>query len=226
VEAARALLRTAELNLQYATIHAPITGRVGDSLIQVGGLVSRNAAQPLTTIVPLDPIWVRFKVSEAEVPNYQRLDTKALPLQLILGDNSVHPFPGRFQNTVNQVDPKTGTLEMQVTFPNPQDTLLPGQFGRVRVRSSEKKNAILVPQKAVQELQGLQSVFTVGPDNKVLARSVVTGERVDERWVIEQGLKPGDRVIVEGLQKAQPGAIVSPKPHRPQAGKQAAAGGV
>jgi membrane fusion protein, multidrug efflux system len=222
VEADRALLRTAELNLQYATIRAPIDGRVGDSLIQVGGLVTRSAAQPLTTIVPLDPIWVRFKVSELQALNYQRMDNKSLPLELILGDNSVHPYKGHFENTVNQVDPKTGTLEVQVTFPNPQHTLLPGQFGRVRVRSSERKNAILVPQRAVQELQGLQSVLTVGPGNKVLARSIVTGDRIDERWIVEQGLKPGDRVIVEGLQKAQPGVVVNPKPYQPPAAKQAA----
>jgi len=222
VESNRAQLRNAELNVEYATIRAPISGRVGDSLIQVGGLVSRNAATPLTTIVPLDPIWVRFKVSEAEMAIYQQRDARSAPLQLILADNSVHPYGGRFENTVNQVDSKTGTLEVQVTFPNPQHTLLPGQFGRIRVRTGERKQAILVPQKAVQELQGLQSVLTVGPDNKVLARGVVTGDRIDERWIIEQGLKAGDRIIVEGLQKAQPGAVVNPKPYRappPQAKK-------
>lgn len=221
VEASRALLRTAELNLEYATIRAPISGRVGDSLIQVGGLVTRTATQPLTTVVPLDPIWVRFKVSEAEVLAYQRLaNSRAMPIQLIMADETIHPAEGRFANTVNQVDPKTGTLEIQATFPNPQHTILPGQFGRVRLRSAEKRNAILVPQKAVQEMQGLQSVLTVGSDNKVQARSVVTGDRVDERWVIEQGLKRGDRIIVEGLQKAQPGAVVSPKPYRPPPPKQ------
>src|SRR6266545_3837406 len=154
LEANRALLRTANLNLEYATIYAPVSGRIGDSLIQVGGLVTRNAAQPLTTIVPLDPIWVRFKVSEAEVLAHQLLaNARSLPLQLVLADNTVHPYNGHFENTVNHVDARTGTLEVQATFPNPQRTILPGQFGRVRVRSSEKKNAILVPQKAIQELQ-------------------------------------------------------------------------
>jgi membrane fusion protein (multidrug efflux system) len=155
-----------------------------------------------------------------------RANAQSLPFQLILADNTVHPYPGRFSNTVNQVDPKTGTLEVQVTFPNPQHTILPGQFGRVRVRSAEKNNAILIPQKAVQELQGMQSVLTVGPENKVLMRSVVTGDRVGESWVIEQGLKPGDRVIVEGIQKAQPGAVVTPKPYLPPATKPNAADGV
>jgi membrane fusion protein (multidrug efflux system) len=214
LEADRALLRTAELNLEYATIRAPISGRIGDTLVQVGGLVTRSSPEPLTTIVPLDPIWVRFKVSETELAEYQRRDARSMPLELILAGDIVHPYPGRFENTVNQVDPKTGTLEVQVTFPNPQRTLLPGQFGRVRVRTGVRKGAILVPQKAVQELQGLQSVLTVGPDNKVLARGVVTADRVGEMWVVEQGLKPGEKVIVEGLQKAQPGAPVSPKPYQ------------
>lgn len=227
-DANRALLRTAELNLEYATIRAPIGGRIGDSLIQVGGLVTRSAAQPLTTVVPLDPIWVRFQVSEAEALAYQRLAREAgrtAPLQLILADGTEHAHEGRFENTVNQVDPRTGTLEVQATFLNPRHTLLPGQFGRVRVRSTEKKDALLVPQKAVQELQGLQSVLAVGPDNKVLVRSVVTGDRVGERWIIEQGLKPGDRVIVEGVQKAGPGMVVDPKPYQPPSTEPSAGGG-
>lgn len=219
VEAARALVRTAELNLEYATIRAPIGGRIGDSLIQVGGLVSKTSAQPLTTIVPLDPIWVRYKVSESEYLESQRKHQKTgdQPLELVLADNTVYPQSGRVQNTVNQVDSKTGTLELQATFSNPQHTLLPGQFGRIRVTTREQKNAILIPQRAVQELQGLQSVFTVEPDNKVVARAIVTGDRVGERWIVLQGLKPGDRVIVEGVQKVRPGAVVNPQLARPAA---------
>jgi membrane fusion protein (multidrug efflux system) len=140
-----------------------------------------------------------------------------------LGDQTIQLAEGRFANAVNQVDPKTGTLEVQATFPNPQRIVLPGQFGRVRLRSSERRNAILVPQKAVQELQGLQSVLTVGAGNQVQARSVVTSDRVGERWIIEQGLRPGDRVIVEGLQKAQPGATVDPQPYPSPAGSTRAA---
>jgi membrane fusion protein (multidrug efflux system) len=218
VEANSALLRTAQLNLEYATIRAPIGGRIGDSLVQVGGLVTRTSAQPLTTIVPLDQIWVRFQVSEAEYLQ-GRQDRKQMheqSLQLILADSTVHPYHGRIENTVNQVDPKTGTLEIQATFPNPQHTILPGQFGRVRIRVNDRHNVILVPQKAVQELQGLQSVLTVGGDNKVLARSIVTSDRIGERWIVEQGLKPGDRVIVEGVQKARPGMVVNPQPYQPE----------
>lgn len=215
-----ALVRTAELNLEYATIRAPISGRIGDSLVQVGGLVSPSSPQPLTTIVPLDPIWVRFKVSEAEYFQYRErgaLNGKSqLPLELVLADGSVHPQRGRIENTVNQVDPKTGTLELQATFPNPQRSILPGQFGRVRVSIRDRQNALLIPQRAVTELQGLQSVLTVSPENKVQARGVSTGERVGDRWVILEGIKAGDRVIVEGGQKARPGATVQPEPYAPK----------
>ncbi|MBS1824143.1 MAG: efflux RND transporter periplasmic adaptor subunit [Acidobacteria bacterium] len=218
----QALLRSAELNLEYATIKSPISGRIGDSIVQVGGLVTPESPQPLTTIVPLDPIWVRFKLSESEYIEHEKRKgaSKKIPLQLVLADGTVHPFAGRIENTVNQVDSKTGTLELQATFPNPNRSILPGQFGRVRMNVEQRQNAILVPQRAVMELQGLQSVLTVGEGDKVQVRGVSTGERVGERWVILQGLKEGDRVIVEGLQKARPGATVKPEPYQaPAEGK-------
>ena len=218
LESNKALLNTAELNLGYATIEAPISGRIGDSLIEVGGLVSRTSISPLTTIVPLDPIWVRFKVSEAEYLQSQNAkgsqgDIK-LPIQLILANGSTFPYKGQIRNTVNQVDLKTGTLEVQGTFPNPKHEILPGQFGRIRLRREEAKNVILVPQRAVQELQSMQSVFTVGPDNKAQARNIVTGNRVGDNWIVTEGLKPGDKVIVEGVQKVRPGAPVQPTPYK------------
>ncbi len=216
----KALLRTAELNLGYATITAPISGRIGDSLIEVGGLVSKAAAQPLTTIVPLDPIWVRFKVSEAEYLGYEKSrdvqKSVNLPIRLVLADDSVFPHQGQIRNALNQVDPKTGTLEIQGTFPNPEHRLLPGQFGRVRLLTREANNVIVVPQRAVQQLQSMQSVFTVGPDNKAQLRTIVTGDRVGDGWIVTQGLKPGDRVIVEGVQKVRPGAPVQPTPYKAQ----------
>jgi membrane fusion protein, multidrug efflux system len=218
VEAQRAVLRTAELNLQYGTIRSPINGRIGDSLMPVGGLVTPSSPQPLTTIVPLDPIWVRFKVSEAEYLAWVRQGRSItggnLPLTLILADKSEYPLPGRIENTLNQVDPKTGTLELQARFPNPKRTVLPGQFGRVRVETGERKGAIAIPQKAVQQLQNMQTVYTVGPDNKVLMRAITAGDRVGGNWIIEQGLKPGERVIVEGQIKVRPGARVQPQPYR------------
>jgi membrane fusion protein (multidrug efflux system) len=149
-----------------------------------------------------------------------------LPLTLILADRSEFPMAGRIENALNQVDPKTGTLELQARFPNPKHTVLPGQFGRVRVQVGERKNAIVVPQKAVQQLQSMQTVYTVGPDNKALMRAVTAGDRVGTSWIIEQGLKAGERVIVEGQIKVRPGARVQPQPYpaaaeAPPAGRKA-----
>jgi membrane fusion protein (multidrug efflux system) len=215
MESQKAALRTAELNLEYATIRAPIGGRIGDTLVPVGGLVTPNSPQPLTTIVPLDPIWVRFKVTESEVlkwtKNGRSLPGGDLPLTLILSDDSEFPWKGRIENSLNQVDTKTGTLELQARFPNPRRTALPGQFGRVRVQVEERRGALLVPQQAVQQLQSLQTVYTVGRDDKVGLRQVTTGGRVGNLWVIEQGLRPGDRVIIEGQLRVRPGVMVAPQ---------------
>ena len=216
MEAQRAALRTASLNLEYATIRAPISGLIGDTLVPVGGLVTANAAQPLTTIVPLDPIWVRFKVTESQYLSFQKNPTLLKSaLTLILADNSEFPQKGRIENTLNQVDPKTGTLELQASFPNPQHALLPGQFGKVRVETELRRNVILVPQRAVQQLQSEQTVLTVGPGNIVQLRAIATAERVGENWIVQQGLKPGDRVIVEGQLKVRPGGRVTPTPYHP-----------
>lgn len=215
LQSSQATLQEAELNFSYATIRAPISGRIGDSRIEVGGLVTQASEQPLTTIVPLDPIWVRFQVSENQYLSYQRRQAELsaptrLQLRLVLSDGTTHPYPGRYMNALNKIDPKTGTLQVQATFPNPRQTLLPGQFGRLRIKIGEQPGALLVPQRAIQELQSMRSVFTVGEDNKVVARTVMTGDRIESRVVVEQGLKAGDRVVVDGLQKIRPGAVVKP----------------
>jgi len=216
VESNQGALHTAELNLEYGTIRAPIAGRIGDSLVPVGGLVSPTAAQPLSTIVPLDPMWARFKVTESEYIAWTKRGQQlpAGQLTLILADGSEFPAKGRVTDMLNQVDPKTGTLELQASFPNPRHTLLPGQFGRIRVQVDERKDAIEIPQKAVQQIQSIQAVYTVGPDNKALMRPIVTGNRTGELWIVEQGLKPGERIIVEGQLKVRPGATVQPQPYR------------
>lgn len=214
LDAARAMVTDAELNLGYATIRAPIGGRVGDTAVQVGGLVTKNSSVPLTTIIPLDPISVRFRLSESEYLAYTKThgqQVSSSPIQLVLGDGAVYTRAGQIKRVLNQVDARTGTIELQADFPNPQGTLRAGQFGRIRYKADEKRDALLVPQRAVQDLQGARSVLTVGADNKVVARSVVAAERVDGRWVIDQGLKPGDLVIVEGIQKVQPGMTVDPQ---------------
>jgi membrane fusion protein (multidrug efflux system) len=214
MDAQRAALRTAALNLEYATIRAPIGGLIGDTLVPVGGLVNASAPQPLTTIVPLDPIWVRFKVTESQYLSFKKNPTLLKSaLLLILADSTKFPEKGRIENTLNQVDPKTGTLELQASFPNPQHTLLPGQFGKVRVETELRRNVILVPQRAIQQLQSEQTVLTVGPGNIVELRAITTAERVGENWIVQQGLKPGDRVIVEGQLKVRPGARVTPAPY-------------
>ena len=217
VEAQRGALETANLNVQYGTIRAPISGLIGDTLVPVGGLVNPNATQPLTTIVPLDPIWVRFKVSETQYLAFKKGGPSASPkLQLILADNSTFPEPGKLANSLNQVDPRTGTLELQAEFPNPQHRLLPGQFGRVRYVAEHRTGAILVPQRAVQQNQNIQSVFVVGPGNKIEARPVKTGARIGDSWLIENGVQAGDRVVVEGLLTIRPGLVVSPTPYQAQ----------
>src|SRR5581483_4664021 len=218
MEAQRAALRTATLNLEYATIRAPITGLIGDTLVPVGGLVNANSQQPLTTIVPLDPIWVRFKVSESQYLSLKKsAQPLRAPLQLILADNSTFPQPGRIENTLNQVDPKTGTLEMQASFPNPRHTLLPGQFGKIRVETEIRRDVVLVPQRAVQQMQSMQAVYTVGSNNQIEMRVITTAERTGEDWIVTQGLKPGDRVVVEGQLKVRPGMTVQTAPYRPGA---------
>jgi membrane fusion protein (multidrug efflux system) len=217
VETLKAALRIAELNLQYGTIHAPISGRIGDSLLPIGGLVTPNSQQPLTTIVPLDPIWVRFKVTEQEYMSWLKQGNKVLSngasLALILADDIEFESKGHITNSLNQVDPKTGTLELQASFPNPKHSVLPGQFGRVRVKIEERTNAIAIPQRAVQQLQNTQMVYTLGAENKVQMQAVTTGYRSGSLWLIEQGLKPGDRVIVEGQLKVRPGVQANPQPY-------------
>lgn len=216
VESLRGALDNARLNVQYGTIRAPISGLVGDTLVPVGGLVTPSSSQPLTTIVPLDPIWVRFKVSEAQYLTFKKRATspEQAKLELVLADNSVFGSTGQIENALNQVDPKTGTLEMQARFANPQKTLLPGQFGRVRYKTDTRQNALVIPQRAIQQVQSMQTVFTVSPDNKVQARPVKTADRVGDDVIVEQGLRPGDRVIVEGQLRVRPGMPVQAKPYQ------------
>ena len=219
VESQRGAVETAHLYLKYGTIQAPIGGRIGDTLVPVGGLVNPNAASPLTTIVPLDVIWVRFKISEAE---YLKLKGKkggpaqdGPQLSLILADDSTFPQSGKVANALNQVDPRTGTLELQAEFPNPLHRLLPGQFGRVRYVTTHRTDALLVPQRAVQQNQSIQTVYVVGAGNKIEARAVKTGARVGDAWLIEEGMKAGDRVVVEGMLTVRPGSVVNPVPYQP-----------
>lgn len=216
VDAAKAAVDKAELDLGYATITAPIDGIVGTTEVKAGNLVGRGESTLLTTVSKTDPILFRAGISEAD---YLRLAKRqqeqgrerASDIQLLLADGSAHPHMGRVDAIERAVDPTTGTLAVQVTFPNPGRVVRPGQYGRARFVSETRRGALLVPQRSVQELQNLYSVAVVSGD-KVEFRNVKVGPRVDGLWVIEEGLKPGEKVIVEGLQKVREGATVSAKP--------------
>lgn len=220
VDAAKAALDNALLDLGYTRITAPIDGLVGTTQIKAGNLVGRGESTLLTTVSQIDPILFRAGISEAEYLRLARLvmgepgqqGSHGTAIELILADGSVHEFPGELDAVERAIDPTTGTLAIQARFPNPTQLLRPGQYGRARFVSEVKQGALLVPQRAVQELQNLYSVAVVGGDDTVTFRNVEVGPRVGELWVIEKGLEPGERVIVEGLQRARDGLKVNPQP--------------
>ncbi len=220
LDAQRGALETAKLHLEYGTIVAPISGVIGDTLVPVGGIVTANSTQPLSVIVPLDPLWLRIQMTESQYLAYRKRKASGQDgLELVLADGSKFPHSGKLDTVLNEVDPKTGTLEVQARFPNPEGVVLPGQFGRVRFQTDERKGVILVPQRAVQQVQALQTIYVVAPGNKVEARPVKTAERVGDDWIIDSGLKPGDSVIVEGQMRIGPGAPVTPRPFHAEASK-------
>jgi len=219
VENARAAVRTAQLNLGFTQIISPIDGIAGIAQAQVGDLISANSA-PLTTVSTVDPIKVYFTLSEQQYLNFTKRNliearrgasVVQIELELILSDGSTYPEKGSFFFADRQVDPKTGAIRMAGIFLNPGNVLRPGQFGRVRAVTATKSDALLVPQRAVSELQGSYQVAVVGGANKIEMRTVKVGERSGTQWIIEDGLKAGEIVVVEGTQKIKPGAVVSPK---------------
>ncbi len=216
-EAAKANVDQAEINLAFTKIAAPIDGLAGIAKPGIGDLVGPSTEE-LTTISTLDPIKAVFPISEqeylraAEPLNAKDSEaTSALSLQLVLADGSVWPDKGKFSSAGRQVDTRTGTVLIETLFPNPGNILRPGQFARVRAVTKTQKGALLVPQRAVAELQGSYQVAVVGADNKAEIRPVKVGERVGQMWLIEKGLKPGDRVVVEGIQKVREGMPVDAK---------------
>ena len=215
VEAAKAAIAQAELNLSYCTIRTPIEGLAGKRDVAPGNLVGRGDATLLTTVSSINPIRVALSISEAEYLRFtaslkKREKAGGAVLELILADGSVFPQKGRVIITGRAVDVKTGTLSLTAEFPNPEGLLRPGQFGRVRAAAETAENAILVPQRAVQEIQGAKSVLVVGADNTVALRTIRPGESVGDLLIVRDGVQPGERVIVDGIQKARPGAKVNP----------------
>lgn len=215
VASAKARITQAQLDLSYCDIYSPINGIIGFKNVDVGNLVGRNEATLLATVSSSDPVLVDFNLSEVEFLNLTGPETAGRRkvdrrIELILSDESRHPYEGRLQVVDRVVDPQTGTMKIEVSFPNPRSYLRPGQFARLRAVVAERENAVLVPQRAVQEMQGAKTVMVVDGQNKVSVRTVSVGDKSDNYFVVLQGLEPGERVIVEGMQKVKPGGVVNP----------------
>jgi len=207
VGALEAAVEQARLNVSWTRVTSPISGIAGLATQQVGDLVSPQTV--LTTVSTVDPIRVQYQVSEQEYLQFQQDPAmRNAELQLILADGSVFPHKGHIALSGRDVDVKTGTITSIGLFPNPGNVLRPGQYAKVRAETSTQHAAIVVPQRAVNELQGLQQVAVVGPDDTVTIRTVKAGERVGSDWIIDDGLHPGDRVITEGFAKVKSGMKV------------------
>ena len=225
VEADAAAVKQAEINLGYTKITAPIDGVVGFTNNQVGDLVGPSTG-PLTTMSQIDPIKAVVTVGEGPWTDFvsrhpdgteRNAYIKSLDFDLILGNGEVYPRKGRFYALDRNLDVKTGSIRYEVTFPNPGNILRPGQFGNVRFVADMKKGAMVIPQEAVNELQGSYQVAVVDENNKISIRPVKMGERIGAMWEVTEGLKPGDKVVVQGLQKAREGSTVTAKDWTPPA---------
>ncbi|TZG29549.1 efflux RND transporter periplasmic adaptor subunit [Sphingomonas montanisoli] len=220
VEQNRAGLETARINLGFTRVPAPITGRVGRSLFTTGALVTANQAEPLTTIQRLDPIFVDIQQSASEYLSLRRALTSggtATPssaaVKLKLEDGSEYPASGRLEFTEAMVDPATGTVTLRARFANPSGLLLPGMYVRATLSQATATNAILVPQRGLaRDAKGDATVMLVGPDNKAVQKTVTAGRTIGDKWLVTQGLKPGDKLIVEGLGKIRPKQDIKPVP--------------
>jgi len=220
IQSAKASAETARINLGFTRLTSPIDGIPGIAQQQVGALVSPTSPV-ITTVSTLDPIKVYFTVAEQEFLDFARrfptaesrqADMGRRDLQLILADGTTYPHTGKFYFADRQVDVRTGAIRLAGLFPNPGNSLRPGQYGRVRTAMRVQTGALLVPQRAVNELQGSYQIAVVDADNKVNIRTVTVGDRIGSQWLISEGLKPGERVVAEGLQKIRQGMQVKPKP--------------
>ena len=214
VISAQAVVDNAQLNLGFTKITSPVDGIAGLAKAQIGNLVGPGATAELTTVSTVNPIKAYIQVSEQEYIRAGRdamQRVEKLKPELTLADGSIYPHKGSFSFAGREVDVKTGTITLVTVFPNPGNFLRPGQYGRIRVATSVRKDALLVPQRAVAEVQGKYMVAVVGSDNKADIRPVKVAERIDNLWVILEGLKPGERVVVEGIQKVRPGMQVTTK---------------
>jgi membrane fusion protein (multidrug efflux system) len=214
VLAAKAALDKAELELSFTKITSPVDGIAGAAKAQIGNLVGPGSVEELTTVSTVNPIKVYIQVSEQEYLKAMESRSQGAtkrPLELILADGSVYPHKGAFSFADREVDVRTGTIRVATLFPNPGNLLRPGQFGKIRAEMSIEKGAILIPQRAVTEMQGQYLVAVVGQDNKIAIKRVKAGHTVGSDWIIDEGLKPGERVVAEGVQKVKEGVTVNPK---------------
>jgi membrane fusion protein (multidrug efflux system) len=217
VLSAKAAVERAELDLEWTKVTSLVDGVAGIAQVQIGNLVGPNSH--LTSVSQVNPIKVYFLVSEQEYLRATRLSASGGPMnlfdtspELILSDRTAYPHTGRILWTDRQVDSSTGTIRLVAAFPNPGNKLRPGQYGRVRIQTGMKRGALLVPQSAVKEIQGGYQVAIVGADNKASMRPVKAGEKFGTLWVIDEGLQPGDQVVVGGLEKVKDATPVVPKP--------------
>jgi RND family efflux transporter MFP subunit len=219
VESGKAAVEQAALNLEWTRVTSLVDGIAGIAQVQIGNLIGPNSV--LTSVSQVEPIKAFFPISEREYVLVQKEDSGVSTkhtirlfgnsLKLILTDGSTYPQKGKILLADRQVDPNTGTIRIVAAFPNPGNVLRPGQYGRVRVETNMKKGALLLPQSAVAESQGSYQVVVVGSDHKVRMRAIKPGQTVGTMWVIDEGLQPGEQVVVEGLQKLKEGTLVAPK---------------
>jgi RND family efflux transporter MFP subunit len=229
VESGKAAVTQADLNVNYTTIESPINGIISKLAVDTGNLVGKGEPTLLATVSAIDPIFADFAITEADylrlvkrIPGLGRGEVprdRAPAWELILSDGTVFPHKGRPTFVDRAIDQKTGTIQVRAEFPNPQRVLRAGQFGRVRAVTEEVPNAILVPQVAVQDLQGAKTVMVVGEDGKVAMRTLTLRQPYQDFYIVAAGINPGERVIVEGIQKVRPGVVVKAelKPAQPSA---------
>lgn len=222
LKADEAAVETAKLNLGFCRITSPVDGIADIAQAQIGDLVGPGGVV-LTTVSTVNPMRVYFNISEQSYLEFSRQFTNRaeqaafhtnMDLRLILSDGTTYPQTGTWYFVSRQIDPNTGTIQVAALFPNPNFLLRPGQYGEVRARTAMRHDAILIPQRAVTELQGSYQVATVSPDNKVVVKSVQVGPQVGHDWLIDKGLEANDQVVVEGM-RATEGAVVSPEPYNP-----------
>lgn len=218
VKSALALYRLSKINLGYTRVTSQVSGIIGFSNYKTGDYVSKMSSKPLNTISNVDPIDVRFSISEQEylwlvrkLTSYKKKsdeEKESSSLEMILADGSVYPYKGRVNVANRQIDPSTGTMMLQGSFQNPDMIIRPGQYAKIRTVVEVVKNAVIIPSKSLLELQGLYQAFVVGDDNKVHLRTVKTGEKFGEFIIIESGIKPEEKVVTDGILRIKPDIIV------------------